>query len=177
MNTFNNLDISTAVLFLATLLTGLSAGLCFTWTNAITTGVGRLDDSDYLQAFQHMNRTILNPLFFLVFFGPILLSIGSVYFNWMNHASIIWLLVAAAVLYFFGVFIVTVVGNVPLNELLDKTNIPNSTDEELTSLREMFENKWNNLHLIRTICSLLSFILMLISCLFKPALCITIPNA
>ena len=52
------------------LLTGLSAGLCFTWTNAITPGIGRLDDLGYLQSFQEMNRAIINPIFLIVFFGP-----------------------------------------------------------------------------------------------------------
>ena len=33
------------------LLTGLSAGLCFTWSNAITPGIGRLDDVGYLSEF------------------------------------------------------------------------------------------------------------------------------
>lgn len=32
------------VLMLSILFTGLSAGLCFTWSNAITPGIGRLDD-------------------------------------------------------------------------------------------------------------------------------------
>ena len=45
------------------LLTGLTAGLCFTWTNAVTPGIGRLDDLGYLQSFQEMNRAIINPLF------------------------------------------------------------------------------------------------------------------
>ena len=45
------------------LLTGLTAGLCFTWTNAVTPGIGRLDDLGYLQSFQEMNRAISNPLF------------------------------------------------------------------------------------------------------------------
>ena len=61
-------------LVLTILVTGLSAGLCFTWSNAVTTGIGRLDNFSYLSAFQQMNRTILNPVFFIVFFGPFFLK-------------------------------------------------------------------------------------------------------
>ena len=52
---------------LLVLVTGLSAGLCFTWLNAVTPGIGNLDNQGYLNAFQQMNRTIINPMFFIVF--------------------------------------------------------------------------------------------------------------
>ncbi|MBD3661527.1 MAG: DUF1772 domain-containing protein, partial [Arenibacter algicola] len=63
--TIENIGITALIL-----LTGLSAGLCFTWSNAITPGIGRLNDPGYLMSFQQMNRAIINPLFLLVFFGP-----------------------------------------------------------------------------------------------------------
>jgi uncharacterized membrane protein len=161
------LSIKIGILLFATLLTGLSAGLCFTWANAVTSGIGRLDDLNYLRAFQHMNRTILNPLFFVVFFGPVFLSLASTYAYKSYPAHILWLLLAATVFYFFGVALVTVFGNVPLNELLDKTDLQSIDLESAKSLRAKFETKWNNLHLIRTICSALSFLLLLLVCLLK----------
>ena len=65
---------SNLTLFAATLLIGLTAGLCFTWGNAVTPGIGQLEDLGYLQAFQKMNRSIENPIFFMVFFGSFLVS-------------------------------------------------------------------------------------------------------
>ena len=35
---------SNLTLFATTLLVGLTAGLCFTWGNAVTPGIGQLDD-------------------------------------------------------------------------------------------------------------------------------------
>lgn len=61
------IKIKLLVLFLSILLTGLTAGLCFIWSNTITSGIGRLDDLGFLQSFQAMNRTILNGSFFTVF--------------------------------------------------------------------------------------------------------------
>ena len=89
----------TIILLVATLLTGLSAGLCFTWNNAVTTGIGRLSDINYLQAFQQMNRTILNPLFFIVFFGPVLLSLIATYTHRISYTPIFWMLLAAQQLF------------------------------------------------------------------------------
>ena len=73
-----NFDTQTLVLILTTLLTGLSAGLYFTWANAVTPGLGQLDDLSYLKSFQEMNRAIINPAFMVVFFGPIFLHISNV---------------------------------------------------------------------------------------------------
>ena len=151
--TIENIGITALIL-----LTGLSAGLCFTWSNAITTGIGRLNDPGYLMSFQQMNRTIINPLFLLVFFGPSLLGAINLYL--FKNAPIP--LILGIAIYFFGVVLVTIFGNVPINEVLDKTDLNSASIEELRQLRERFEVKWNRLHLIRTLSSIISFLLLLI---------------
>ncbi|KIC03570.1 hypothetical protein OA88_02960 [Flavobacterium sp. JRM] len=161
------IDTKTIVLLFTTLLTGLLAGIFFTWSNAITPGIGRLDDINYLRAFQNMNRTIVNPLFLVIIMGPVFLSFATAYLYKSNHPYIFWLLLIAAILYFVGVFLVTIMGNIPLNNLLDKTDLTNITLEDARSLRDQFELKWNNLHLVRTITSVLSFFLLIIVCLFR----------
>jgi uncharacterized membrane protein len=162
-----NFDTQTVVLVLATLLTGLTAGLCFTWNNAVTPGIGQLGDMGYLRSFQEMNRAIINPIFILVFFGPFFLHIANIFLFRTLSSTIIWMVVASAVLYIIGLVAVTLFGNVPLNELLDKTDLMQASTEELELLRAKFEVKWNRLHLIRTISTILSFLLLLIICLSR----------
>ncbi len=159
------LTIENIGLIVLILLTGLSAGLCFTWTNAITPGIGNLDNYGYLSAFQQMNRTIINPPFIIVFFGPFFLSLINLYVFRNAASSMIWLLLLATVIYFVGVLLITIFGNVPLNEMLDKTDLGNASIDELMQLREKFEEKWNRLHLIRAITSVISFLLLIISLL------------
>ena len=160
-----NFDTHTIVLLLATLLTGLTAGLCFTWNNAVTPGIEQLADIGYLRSFQEMNRSIINPTFILVFFGPLFLQIANIFLFRTSSSTIIWMVVASAALYIIGVVLVTIFGNVPLNELLDKTDLMQASAEELKLLRDKFEIKWNRLHLIRTITATLSFLILLIICL------------
>ena len=150
-----------------TLLTGLSAGLCFTWTNTITTGIGNLDNYGYLSAFQQMNRSILNPTFFIVFFGPSFLGVINLYVFKDEPNSLFWLLILATVIYFLGVVIVTMFGNVPLNDILNKTDLITASSEDLKTLRNTFEVKWNRLHLIRAISSISSFLLLILTLLIK----------
>ncbi|MEM9648350.1 MAG: hypothetical protein AAF969_07700 [Bacteroidota bacterium] len=96
------------ILFSAIILTGLTAGLCFTWGNAVTPGIGNLSDSVYLQSFQSMNRSILNPIFFVVFFGPVLLATMAGFTNRSESSTILWLCLVAAALYLIGLALVTI---------------------------------------------------------------------
>ena len=72
----------------------------------------------------------------------------------------------ALVTYWIGVFGITVFGNIPLNEILDKINLESIALEEIKALRTSTEVKWNNLNLIRSISSGITFALLIISYLF-----------
>ena len=154
---------SNLTLFAATLLIGLTAGLCFTWGNAVTPGIGQLDNLTYLQAFQKMNRSIENPLFFAVFFGSFLVGIAAIFANKGVSPEHFRLVSIAIGIYFIGVVVVTITGNVPLNQVLDKTDLVQSSAEQLQALRDRFEQPWNRFHLIRVIASILSFSLLVIA--------------
>ncbi|SMO32430.1 Uncharacterized membrane protein [Saccharicrinis carchari] len=152
---------------MATLFTGLSAGLCFTWANVVTPGIARLNDMAYLQAFRQMNKAILNPPFIVVFFGAIFLIIATTILHWALPSYMVWMLIGALVLYFVGVVLVTIFGNVPLNEMLDKTDLSELSLDGAKSLRDRFEDSWNKLHLVRTVTAIISFSLLLLTCVTK----------
>ena len=160
-----DLSLRLSILLLGILLTGLTAGLCFTWSNAITPGIGRLDDLGFLKAFQSMNRVIINGRFLLVFFGPVVLLFLNAYL-FKNGGFSFWLFLLAAILFFVGLALVTIFGNVPLNELLDKSVLESLSQEQLEILRERFEQPWNRWHMVRTICSILSFALLLLGMVY-----------
>lgn len=159
------LSVNLTSLLLTTFFTGLTAGLCFTWGNAVTPGIGRLDDLGYLHAFQQMNRAILNPLFIIIFMGPTITHIANVFLFKSGNTSLFWIVVAAAALYLIGLVLMTVIGNVPLNEMIDKVDLLSASSEELSDLRNKFEVKWNQFHRIRTITTSISFALLIISIL------------
>lgn len=156
----------TIILILGTLSTGIMAGVFFTWSNAVTTGIGRLSDVEYLRSFQAMNRTILNPAFFLALFGPaVLLPLASFLQLKLQPQKLFWMLLAASLLYLMGVIVITIVGNVPMNTILDKTALQDISLEDAKTLRNSFENKWNSLNWIRTYCAIGAFLLAIISCI------------
>ena len=57
------------ILLLATVTTGLIAGLFYTFSVAINPGLSALSDANYIAAMNSINKVIENPVFFFSFFG------------------------------------------------------------------------------------------------------------
>ncbi len=153
-----------AVLFLTILTTGLSAGLFYAWAVSVIPGIKRIPDKSYLEAMQAINRAILNPGFFIIFFGALLLMIWSVYLQYKVSSGLsFWMIALATVTYLTGNMGVTIFGNIPLNEMLDQIQLTTLSLEELKSTRHAYERQWNAFHRIRTIFSVVSFLLLLLA--------------
>jgi uncharacterized membrane protein len=154
----------TIVQIAAIVLAGLAAGLFYSYDCSVIRGLGNLPDKEYLSAFQSINRAILNPYFFISFMGSlVLLPIAA----WMSykggHPASFYCMAAAAILYVAGVFGTTIIGNVPLNNMLDKFDIANAPAEAIYAMRQRFEAKWNLLQHARTYAAILAFVLSVIS--------------
>jgi len=149
---------------LAILSTGLMAGLFFTWSNAVMPGIGKMDNTAFLGALKSMNKVILNPLFFLVFFGSVVLTLLTPFLAFkVVSKKVFTVLLVAGVVYLAGMFLVTVFGNIPLNRSLENSMLDQLTTEQLQDMREKIEAPWKRLNWIRTVSSLVAFLLLLIS--------------
>jgi uncharacterized membrane protein len=156
----------TIILIITTLFSGLMAGLFYAWSISVTPGLAKINDISYLQAFQSMNRAILNPLFFVFFFGLVLLLPLLSYLSFQTSiGNQFWYVLAATILYFIGIMGVTIGGNIPLNNALEALQIESMTPEQMDVFRKGFESKWNRLNHIRTISSILTFLLLVIACI------------
>ncbi len=154
------------LLITTTLFSGMIAGLFYAWTISVTPGLAKIDNSSYLKAFQSMNRAILNPAFFIAFFGVLALLIYHSYVSFTSQDQAqSWLIISATILYILGIMAVTIAGNIPLNNSLESLQIESMSIEQMETFRSGFENKWNALNLIRTVCSAVSFLLLIIACL------------
>lgn len=156
---------NTIILIITTLSLGLMAGLFYSWSISVTPGLAKISDANYLQAFQSMNRAILNPAFFIFFFGLVILLPLISFLSYKSQLSAeFWYILSATILYMAGIMAVTFLGNVPMNNTLEVLQIQSMNAGEMASFRLGFESKWNNLNMIRTICSSLSFVLSIIAC-------------
>jgi uncharacterized membrane protein len=162
-----NMNASTITLIIAAVLTGLIAGLFYSYSCSVNPGLGGLSDTSYLAAMQSINRAILNPVFFASFMGTLIFLPVSAYLNRNTPGSSTFiLLAAAAAVYIIGTFGVTMFGNVTLNNALDAINL-NAPAEELSKQRALFEKPWNSLHQVRTLASVLAFVLVILACVTR----------
>lgn len=156
------ISIKSITIFAAVIITGLSAGLFYAWSVSVIPGTRKVSDLTYLQTMQVINRAILNPAFFLIFFGSLLLLAISAIQQYQTGLTF-WLISAAILTYLVGTFGITAFGNVPLNNTLDVLNISNMNHLELSFFRQDYETRWNRLHLIRTVFAVGSFVCALLA--------------
>lgn len=157
-----DISIKSGTLYFAILLTGLSAGLFYAWAVSVIPGTRRVIDLTFLETMQSINRAILNPAFFLIFFGSLILLIASTIQQYQTGLGFWWLLLAT-LSYLLGTFGVTLLGNVPLNDSLEVLQLGELDLQQLADIRQHYESRWNRLHMIRTVFAVLSFLLSLLA--------------
>jgi uncharacterized membrane protein len=154
------------ILVMTALTTALITGLLYAYSCSVNIGLAKLPNETYIAAMQSINRAIQNLLFFFSFIGTlILLPVSSCLCYGNKNTDSFYLLLVATATYAIGTFGVTMFGNVPLNMKLDKFDLQQANSEEIAKQREAFELPWNRLHTLRTVASLVTFLLVIIACL------------
>jgi len=154
------------MLFITITLVGLSTGVFFAWSCSVLPGLKLLSAREFILSFQSMNRAIQNPVFLLCFLGA---GIALPAAAWMHRGNSVQcgLLLAASVVYIVGVLGVTMAGNVPLNEALDKFDAGAATVEQMARQRDVFEGQWMALHNWRSVAAVVSFMLSVLAGLVR----------
>lgn len=135
------------------ILTALSAGFFFAWSVTVIPGTKAVSDKTYLETMQNVNKKIINPIFFVMFFGPALLLIYSA-------IDLDPVKVGAAITYLVGPIGITMTRNVPLNDTLEAKDLSQMSEAEEKDFRTNYEKKWNFWHYTRTAISVISFVLV-----------------
>jgi uncharacterized membrane protein len=156
--------------FLTLFLGGLIAGLLFGYSCSVNPDLKSLADNEYIKAMQSINLAIQNPYFLISFMGLLLVFPVSTYLMYRQQTnSSFYLILSAMIIYFIAVFGITMFGNVPLNETLAKFTISSALSNDISTMRQTFEKPWNTYHAIRTIASIISFGLAILSIIKQKA--------
>jgi uncharacterized membrane protein len=149
----------TAATFLAALGSGLMAGLFFAFSTSVMSALGRMPPPAGISAMQSINVTILNPVFFAVFFGTALMSIvliAGALAGWSDMSAAA--LLAGGVLYLAGCMAVTMVFNVPLNNALAATAADSAEGAVIWSRYLAEWVPWNHVRTVACLASCAAFI-------------------
>ncbi len=142
-----------AILSITTLLgAALVGGIFFAFSSFVMQALARRPVAEAMAAMQSINVVVLNPSFLGAFLGTALLSIamlGIAYLHWGRPTATYFL--AAALLYLLGTFLVTGLGNVPLNDQLAAVGVDAPGAEELW---QHYLNRWTLWNHVRTAAAL-----------------------
>jgi uncharacterized membrane protein len=140
----------------ATLTTGLMAGLYYAYAISVMLGLSMTDDRTFVSAMQQINVAILNPWFFVSFFGALVFTALTAVLHLPGdwRAVLPWI-VAALVLY-LATLVITIGFNVPLNNELASAGNPDRI-ADLAGVRERFEASWMRWNIARAVASTAAF--------------------
>ena len=153
-------------LLVSTLLCALVTGFIFTYAVVVMPGFAKLDDRDFIRAFQVTDGVIQNnqPLFMLAWVGSIVSVVATMILGFIElHGIERWTVIAIGFVYLMGVQGITILIHLPLNNRLQRLEIDEMDPESLSKEHNKFETRWNYFNNIRTlIASAVSFSLMLL---------------
>ncbi|MFC8228974.1 DUF1772 domain-containing protein [Streptomyces sp. NPDC057287] len=141
--------LQTSTLLASVIASGLTAGLFAAFAYAVMPGLRTASDHTLVATMQGINKSILNPVFMLLFLGSIPLIALAVLLAWHAHRPGLPWLIAALVLYLVA-FAVTVAANVPLNDQLERAGDPDSVGD-LAAVRAQFEAAWVTWNIVRAL--------------------------
>ena len=133
-------------LLVSTLLCTLVTGFVFTYAIVVMPGFGKLNDREFIQAFQATDGIIQDnqPLFMLVWVGSIASVVATMVLSVVYlHGNERWVIILFGTLYIIGVQGITILVHLPLNNSLQGVKINEMDLESLQQLRSKFETRWN----------------------------------
>jgi len=160
----NSLDIS---LVFAVLTCSLVTGFIFTYAVVVMPGFSKLEDKEFLRAFQVTDGVIQNnqPLFMLTWVGSIISVLSVMAISILSlGVSEAWIIFVVGLIYLLGVQGITISIHLPLNNHIQKIDINDMNNQSLNEERTNFEMRWNYFNKIRTFIAFaasLSFLLIL----------------
>ncbi|NJC24160.1 putative membrane protein [Arthrobacter pigmenti] len=142
-------------LSLATICTGLIAGLFFAFSVAVMPGLRRVDDAAFVGSMVAINRAIQNPLFALIFFGAFLFPALALLLD-LSGPQVAALPLGLGFALYSVALGITFAVNIPLNAKLERGGGDHS-------LRRGFEARWVRWNTVRTVLCATAFLALVVS--------------
>lgn len=141
--------LNTVAAISALLGSAIIGGVFFAFSSFIMKALSRVPSSEGIAAMQSINVVVINPTFLGTFMGTAVFSllVAALAIKGWGTPAAPWLL-AGAISYFVGTFLVTGLGNVPLNDQLAAVS---ATDPDAVPVWKHYLDRWTLLNTIRTL--------------------------
>ncbi|WP_119302451.1 anthrone oxygenase family protein [Dongia deserti] len=147
------------LIFLCALGSGLMAGVFFAFSSFVMTALARLAPTEGMRAMQTINVTVLNRLFLSIFMGTGAISIVAIVMAFLRWEDGSMYTLLGGGIYLLGSILVTMRGNVPLNNALAALDAeaPDSARRWSDYVRDW--TRWNHVRTVACAAALVLFIL------------------
>jgi uncharacterized membrane protein len=137
----------------ACLLLGISsaliAGVFQSFSDFVMSGLARARPASGIEVMQHINRTVFRSVFLFTFLALAPVSIGiAAYAAFALEGLAQRFIIAAAIIYVITSFLATVVGNVPMNNRLDRLDAESADAASYWRTYGIVWTRWNHLRMI-----------------------------
>ena len=152
------MEILNISLFFSTLLCSLVTGFILTYAIVVMPGLSKLDDKEFIKAFQVTDGIIQNnqPIFILIWVGSIISVVSTIIISIFTLGILEgWKIIFVSLVYLIGVQAITIIIHLPLNRRIQKIDINSTNLQSLNEERINFETKWNYFNNIRTVIAFL----------------------
>ena len=152
------MEILNISLFFSTLLCSLVTGFILTYAIVVMPGLSKLDDKEFIKAFQVTDGIIQNnqPIFILIWVGSIISVVSTIIISIFTLGILEgWKIILVSLVYLIGVQAITIIIHLPLNRRIQKIDINSTNLQSLNEERKNFETKWNYFNNIRTVIAFL----------------------
>ena len=141
----------------ALLGSALIGGVFFAFSSFVMKALARVPSSEGIAAMQSINVVVINPSFLGAFMGTALLSVAVVVLALVSrsHPSMMFF-IGGATFYLLGTFLVTMFGNVPLNDQLAAVS---ATDPDSMNLWTHYLEQWTMWNHVRTVAAMVAVLL------------------
>ncbi|MEM6584300.1 MAG: anthrone oxygenase family protein [Pseudomonadota bacterium] len=156
------MDILThAALWFSIVSVAIMAGVYFTFSAFVMRSLDAIEAPAGMMAMQSINRIIVQSAFLPIFFASTLVCAALAVrasFDWAAPGAL-WAAVGGA-LYVVGMFGVTLVGNVPLNNTLEATP---ADGPEAKAIWAMYMRQWTRWNHARTLSCIVSLVFLVLA--------------
>jgi uncharacterized membrane protein len=149
--------VTLAAAILALLGSALIGGVFFAFSSFIMKALSHVPSAEGIAVMQSINVVVINPSFIGAFMGTALLSVSVIVLVLMNSIQpATMFIIGGAVFYFVGTFLVTMFGNVPLNNQLAAASV---TDPDAAVLWTHYLHRWTMWNHVRTAAAIVASLL------------------
>jgi len=143
----------------ATTITAIIAGVFMAFSDFVMRSLSAATPAAGIQSMQLINRKVYGSVFLVLLLGmaPVSAAIAAYAYTQLTGAAALWLF-SGGMIYVLGVFVVTIVRNVPMNKRLDLMAHDTRSATEYWAIYSMSWTRWNHLRTLASGCSAICYL-------------------